>query len=447
MNPIKTLLFQWKKYSSTLTPHARDVLRGVPILFVIKALSASLALLFSVIIARYLGVDATGVFFLSLAIVTSVSVLVRLGMDNVVLRFVTIAWSEGNIRLINGISLLVLKAVFAFASLVALILFVFSDVIAQDVFHMPTLESSFKWMVLSILPIALFNIIAEGMKGISKIELALVIQGLMLPSLAMVAMFPLMEVYGYLVGASIAYLLAGLFVCFLAFFYWFRYVDVQAGSVKFSKKTLWDSSRPLFTVTLIGQVFIPYFPIFILGVYATEGDVGLFGAAMRLVIIISFFLVAANNIIAPKFAALYARGDIKEIESLARQTSKLYLLFGIPVFLIYTFFGDTVMGIFGEGFEEGQWVLASLAVGQFVNVATGSVGFLLMMCEQERALERLTIYSSLLLFLLLLILTPIYGVVGAAIASSLSLIALNLGSVYVVKKKIGIMPVSFWRKT
>jgi len=68
-------------------------------------------------------------------------------------------------------------------------------------------------------------------------------------------------------------------------------------------------------------------------------------------------------------------------------------------------------------------MLAVLAVGQLVNIASGSVGLLLNMCGQQVTAFWCNVFSSILLVCTSFALIPVFGGVGAAIAQTLSVIS------------------------
>ena len=96
------------------------------------------------------------------------------------------------------------------------------------------------------------------------------------------------------------------------------------------------------------------------------------------------------------------------------------------------------MGIFGNSFKSGAFILVILALGQFINVITGSVGYLLMMSGNERLLRNNIIFIAVLNLTLNLLLIPKYGILGAAISTSVSLALQNIISMVIVKYRLGI---------
>jgi O-antigen/teichoic acid export membrane protein len=98
------------------------------------------------------------------------------------------------------------------------------------------------------------------------------------------------------------------------------------------------------------------------------------------------------------------------------------------------------MGIFGAGFEPGARVLAIGAVGQLINCAVGSVGFLLMMSGQQIQMIKIQAANAGLLIGLSLLLVPRWGMTGAGLASAITVATTNLWSLVAVRRTLQMCP-------
>jgi O-antigen/teichoic acid export membrane protein len=99
------------------------------------------------------------------------------------------------------------------------------------------------------------------------------------------------------------------------------------------------------------------------------------------------------------------------------------------------------MQLFGKEFTAAAPLLVALSLGQLVNVATGSVGFLLLMSGHEKTMKYITIVSGVISITLLVTLSQWYGVLGAAWAMAIGLAIQNLAALYFVKRHLGFFPV------
>jgi O-antigen/teichoic acid export membrane protein len=182
-----------------------------------------------------------------------------------------------------------------------------------------------------------------------------------------------------------------------------------------------------------------------LGMWATPRDVGIFGIANRTATLTSFILLAVNNIAAPKFAALHRAGDLATLGRVARDSARLMALVAAPMLIVCLILPGPVMRIFGADFESGAAVLSILAAGQFVNVVTGSVGFVLIMCGYERMYRNAFVVCAASSIALNGLLIPRFGILGAAIATAGTLALQNLVAAMLVWRKLGVVTIPFLR--
>lgn len=99
------------------------------------------------------------------------------------------------------------------------------------------------------------------------------------------------------------------------------------------------------------------------------------------------------------------------------------------------------MQLFGKEFIAAAPLLITLSLGQLINVATGSVGFLLLMSGHEKTMKYITIVSGVISIALLIVLSQSHGVLGAAWAIAVGLAIQNLAALYFVKRYLGFFPV------
>ncbi|MEO8111248.1 MAG: polysaccharide biosynthesis C-terminal domain-containing protein, partial [Ginsengibacter sp.] len=183
--------------------------------------------------------------------------------------------------------------------------------------------------------------------------------------------------------------------------------------------------------------------IFLLGLFQNEKNIGVFNITLRISEVISFSLVIVNFVLSPVIAKLYANGDTERLQQLVTRCARVTLAIGSLLTVGILFFRREILLLFGDNFLLGQQALIILCIGQLVNVISGSVGLLLLMTGNQR----FSIYSlaaGITINLVLnLLLTPIYGITGAAIAATASLVVWNVMTYFFVRTKLNIRPTAF----
>jgi O-antigen/teichoic acid export membrane protein len=180
--------------------------------------------------------------------------------------------------------------------------------------------------------------------------------------------------------------------------------------------------------------------IVFLGFLAPTAIVGIFGVARRLSALLGALLASISLLFNPMVADLHHAHRTRELDKMFKTSTRWLFTIGLPVFLIEVLFARDILNIFGKDFAAGATALIILAFGQLVNVGTGTVSNLQAMAGYAK----LTLMNSVLfLFLSIvldLLLIPSFGLVGAAIAASTSVIAVNLLRLWQVRRNLGLVP-------
>ena len=425
--------------------HFFDVLTKGSAAFLIKIFAAAAAFGFNVLLARTVGVEGTGLYFLTLSIITVVAVVGRLGQENAVLRYVSEERAKESWSGVKGVIENSFSWVFLSSLIVTAMLWIISPWLVDSVFDKPNLLGTLQVMACSIPFLCLLLIGAEALKGLKHTGIGVAVQSLMVPASGI--FFLLIYNYFYKgLAAPFAYLSATIVVSIVMVLILKSVTreDFRGISAKFDKNIQSKIGYPFLAIALLNIVMTSS-GTFIIGIFHTETEVAFFGIASRLATLTSFILIAVNSIAAPKFAELHAKNDMVALERLARRTCMLTIVFAAPLLGAFLIAPKFFLGFFGAEFQDASFSLQILAIGQFVNVATGSVGYLLIMCGQEKKMRTNILIATFVAIGANILLVPELGVEGAAIATSISLAFMNLVSAFIVFRyiNINIFPIRF----
>lgn len=422
--------------------HAQEIAQGAAVAFGAKVAGAGLGFAFNVVIARELGAEGTGLYFLALACVTVASVIGRRGLDNTLLRLVA---SNASIRkwspVTDAYSLGTKLALGA--SLVASVLLYLASPVISEAFGEPDLVQPVRIMSFGVVPLSMLMLHAECLKGLKLILQSQVLQGAATHLLVLLIFLMFGRFYG-VVGAVSSYLSAVIITATLSAFRWQRERRTWTYAKGEEKAaTLVKASLPLLGVGIL-NLLVGWTASVVLGAMATSSDVGVYNVAFRTAWLASFVLIAVNAIAAPKFAALFHQERITELRSVVVGAARLAAFLAIPVFGVLLFLPSLVMSLFGADFVDlGVPVLQILALAQLVNVLTGSVTYLLMMSGHEQAVFRCVLVASAIVVVLTVLLVPVAGARGAAIAALVSMSVQNALAVYFAWTRLRIWSMPF----
>jgi O-antigen/teichoic acid export membrane protein len=426
--------------------HLLEVVRGASVALFVKAAGTITVFGFNLLLARMLGPEGAGTFFLALTVTTIATVVGRFGLDNTLLRFIAGNAAVGDWKSVKGVYVKGMFLALGISAVSALTMFLLVPWLADAVFRKPELTHPMRWMSLAVIPLSLQILHAEALKALKHIfsSALLDLHGVALGSTALLLALTLTPVWGS-TGAVWAYDFAAGFSATAGLVLW-RLATPQLENVRgeFRLSVLLQTSLPLFWVSSLGLA-MNWTASIALGIWSTSADVGIFNVASRTAVLTSSLLLAVNSISAPKFAALYRQGDTQALGDLARNSVKLTILASLPIFLTFILFPHWIMGLFGPAFAQNSAVLVILAIGQIVNTCSGPVSILLTMSGEERLVMTIAAFVAILNILLNLALVPSYGIIGAGFATAISLSAQNLIAAYLVYRHLGICTIPIGR--
>ena len=416
-----------------------EVLRGAMVALPLRVLAAGLAFGFNILLARILGVQDTGLYFLALTITTIATTIANIGLGNVLVRHTAAGAAQDDWAKVHAVARKGTGVALLGAAGLTTLLVLSAGWLSEFVLSKPELTTPLRWMALSILPQAQLLLHAQLLRGLKKIAISQFLRHIDVPVLTMIFLAWLGGMYG-VTGAVWSYSLASLITATMAIWFWRRTVRPHHGGA--GTVTLRDMLRSGFTLlqSNLMSLLVKSATTLMLGAMSTSAAVAIYSVASRTAMLTRFALMAVNSIAGPKYAALHSKADTQALATTSRRSALLMTLASGPLLLIFLVFPDWVMGLFGEEFVSGSTVLMILAVAQFIAVLCGSVGNLLIMSGNEKQFRNINAISVVVALLLNLILIPQFSAVGAAISVAVAIAIRSLLGTLQVYRRLGILP-------
>jgi len=201
-------------------------------------------------------------------------------------------------------------------------------------------------------------------------------------------------------------------------------------------------SRPLFASTLV-MALLDQAGIILLGILRGPEEVGIFTAAAKIAALCGLILTAVNALAAPRYAALHAQGRREAMQDLAR--SLAHFIFWPTLLLAGLVIAASpfLLLLFGNSFANASFPILLLLPGHLFNAATGSVGYLADLTGLHRQAALIHGGCAALAIPAMAVLIHHWGLAGAALGTSLGMIAWNIGLSFLVASRLGVHP-SIW---
>ncbi|MDQ4004932.1 MAG: oligosaccharide flippase family protein [Actinomycetota bacterium] len=182
--------------------------------------------------------------------------------------------------------------------------------------------------------------------------------------------------------------------------------------------------------------------LFVLARFEDAFETGIYAAAARAAQVILLFIISVSLMFSPFVADLHARGERDKLDRLFKQLTRWTMAATLPLFVLLAVAPASALRLFGAEFGEGRTALLILLLGQLVNVATGTVGFILIMVG--RTGWDLAVYAGSIVFdiaaAVLLISGLELGMEGAAIAGALTMAFSKLARLWLVWRFVHVQP-------
>lgn len=423
-----------KKITFKLDIHSLEVVKKSLSSIVVKALGVVFGLGLSIFLARTIGAEGLGIINLSNRIVSVMLVLGLFGMSKVIIKEVAIAHNKKDLEHIGNVmhSAYWLNGLITISLSILLILA--SPWVASSIFEEPKLTYPLIIAFVVMTPQVFSRIFSSGLIGFRKIwQSNLVDQALSICLTSVLIFVTWLFVQELSVNmVATCYAIGRVGVTLSVGLYWKKNYKNNVSSKRIFEKLL-KIAKPLFFISIAGIV-INSSDIIILGFFTEAKDVGIYVVASRIALLTSVLLQITNSALSPKIAALYAENNIKSLEEMIKRITKGLFFIGLFVFLFFIFSGNWILSIWGEEFEEAYWILIILGFGQLVNLTTGAVGIILIMIGYEKTQRNISICFMMVFLILSFTIIPIYGALGASIASATTVVGINITKLIYVKK-------------
>ena len=420
------------------------IARGANIDIAGKIVNAGLRYLYMLILARYLGAGSLGILSLAVVIIEFFGVISRLGLESGILKYVSIYNAEGDQARLRGMILKTLQVTGLTSVFLAILLFLFVDFIAISIFKKPELALVLKIMTFALPLSTIMYILNNVTQAFHTMKYRTIVESFMNPILNLGLVCVLLYIGFGLEHVAYVYVITSMICIIFSSYYTYSMfpqilrIDLKP---KYETRSWLRFSSPLLLVHILGLLLL-WTDTLMIGYFRTSAEVGIYNIAIKSSYFINFILIAFTSIFTPRISELFKMQKIEKLGLLYKTVSKWTIALSAPIFLIIVLLSRDILSLFGEQFVDGKLSLIILSFGSLVNVAVGSVAYLLIMTEHEKVVTYSMIGMTLLNIVLNYFLIPPFGYLGAAITSSFSTILYNLILLFQVIKYLKINPFS-----
>jgi O-antigen/teichoic acid export membrane protein len=210
-------------------------------------------------------------------------------------------------------------------------------------------------------------------------------------------------------------------------------------SLKGIARDFWSFTLPR-SLAAIFRIGVQWVDIVIVGALMSPRDAGIYAVSTRLLQLGLFVAASIGQVAQPMFASLLAEGHHERTSTVYQTATGWLIAITWPQYLAIGIFAPLVLSIFGPEFTEGSTVVVILAASAMIGAAAGPVDMLLLMAGKSTWSLGNTAVTLATNVVLNLILIPLLGIEGAALAWAASRIVANALPLFQVGRYLRFFP-------
>jgi O-antigen/teichoic acid export membrane protein len=410
--------------SRSLNDSLRTLFKSGVFLLVGFVLQLGLSFLGKVLIARALSQSDFGTIALGFTLSTFAVTGITLGLPQAVTRYLP---RYDTVEDKRGVLVTAFVVVVPAAVGMSLAVVLAAPYLATAVFETPDAVPVFRVFGLCVFLMAMKRLTIGTVRGMKQSAPKVLIENIATPLTRLVAVGVVITVGGTVIDFAWAYFVGWLVAAVLGSVYVFRWTPLFDFSVAARRRyrELASFSLPLLVTAVLALIFGNIDKL-MLGFFRTPSEVGVYDVAYSLGKLLTTGLMAFNFVFLPIISEYHSDGRLTELRQLYLVVTKWVAVVTLPVFLLMLLFPNQLVGLtFGPKYSSGSLALRVLALGFFLHASAGLNRETLISIGHTRFLLYTSLFAAALNVTLNLLLIPTIGPLGAAIATTVTFLALN----------------------
>lgn len=397
---------------------AKKFALDVSLTFIASMINMLLTFVISIILGRFLGASDLGLYRLTYTFYGVATMVGALGIPAAVIKYVAeFKDDRTNLNIIVSSAIITSLFVGIFFS----IALYSSSQILGDFFKMPQIKDLLE-ILTPVFPFVLVNSILygtlNGLRDMDKYAISMILQQVLMTIFTAILIYCGFGVAGAIIGIVLSSI--GTSAC-LIYCCKGRFDFIIKKYIETTKKLI-GFGMQMFGANLINMINLQADTVFV-GYFLTAADVGYYSAATGLS---KFFWVvpqAIQTISYPATSDYWAKKDFRGLKKMLDNSMRYTALALMPAGLAIGLFAeDIIVMIYGPGFSQSTQPLQILLMGTVLfGVACTSIGGSLAGANRPDLSLKAAGISATANIILNVILIHEFGIIGASMASAISL--------------------------
>jgi O-antigen/teichoic acid export membrane protein len=391
---------------------------------------------------RYLSKDELGLTKVLFSYSALIATFLPLGIQSITLRFFP-RFRNHDKRHFGYFGFMIIFPLVGYA-LAAGLLFLFKGLILQHWIRSELFSSHFNFLFPFVFILSLVNVLSTYSYAIYKTTVPSflndILVRLLFIALILVYHTGFLTLNQFLYGYVLIYLAQLSLLLLYILLYDKPGLKIDFSFLKEMKPRSMISFGLLMSVASMASLGLKFLDIIVLEKFVPLSLVGVYAIAAFVPTLIEAPYNSLDRIAAPKVAAAWAHDNLDEIRSIYKQSTRFMLLAGGLLFLGINFNIRSMMSLLPPGFEAGIPVVAVISVGTLINMATGANDSILLNSARYIYGTYLLLFLFVFAFICNLVFIPLWGIIGAAMATAVSAVIYNTLKYLVIYRQFQMQP-------
>jgi len=413
-------------------------------IFIIRVVSAALAYLSQILLARWMGGSDYGVYVYVWTWVLLLGSMMDFGISASAQKIIPEYRSGGEHELLRGFLSGSRWITFVVSSAVSLLLAFIVDLLSPWIE-----EAAIIPLYIGCMTLPAF-VVANTQDGIARshdwMRLGLMPQFIVRQSL-IIGFTAGAFVLGLHLGAALA-MLASAAAVWIAMIGQMVVLDrrlgrhIKPGPKAYDFRGWLAISLPILMVEGF-YLLLSYTDVLVLQQFRISEEVGVYFAVVKTLALVSFIHYAMSATTAHRFAEYHALGDTPRLSAYVAHATKWTFWPSLAATILLLALGKPLLWLFGPQFVAGYDIMFVAAIGLVVRSAIGPVERLLNMLGHQHICALAYALAFVMNVVLCVTLVPRFGGHGAAAATSISLVFETVLLFWIVRKRLGLHVLAF----
>ncbi|MBZ4647036.1 MAG: Polysaccharide biosynthesis protein rane-associated [Clostridia bacterium] len=409
-------------------------MRDVQWSFISLATASLSHLVLRIVLGKELGPDGLGVYTLVFTIYLFGMQFAGFGIGSALTKYVA-EFSDESSKVKEYISAGLLGSIIT-GVIMAIVLYLVSDFIAMSIFHIPEMGEYLKFVSFCLPFIAIQKMVLGTLVGLRKLKLYALVNIIQNTFILVLSVYLVLFLNADVRGAVFGFVIPTIIISSISAFLIKDVYKIAPLSFTDKFKDVAWFGFYLVLANSIGMINTQIDNLMV-GHLMDATSVGVYAVAVIIVQGIALIPNSVHTAVAPPIAYNYGKGEYEKTINLIKQTMFKVFIFILIIALVLALLGKTlIVLLFTNEFIFAYSPLIILLIGYSIYSPVHSVDCTLLSIGKVKLVYKIALVCAIFNIIFNILLIPKYGILGASLATSMSIVLLSMLKLYFIKKYV-----------